>query len=139
MALIEIEEPTPAALRWFGVPFAGVFALVGALVWIRGEAPTAAAVIWASAAAVLAIYYAAPRLRRGVYLAWMYAGYPIGFVMSHLTMAVTYYLVLAPIGLILRANGRDPMNRREPKPDAPAKSHWQPRRKRDPSSYFRQF
>jgi hypothetical protein len=100
-------------------------------------APTVAYVIWAVAVVVVALYYAVPGLRRGVYLGWMYAAYPIGWVMSHLAMAVVYYLVVSPIGLLSRATGRDAMNR---KLDARAQSYWQPRRKRgQPSSYFRQF
>lgn len=137
MALLDIEEPTPAALRWFGLPFAICVAGIGALVWRNTGSIAAAGVIWAGAAAVLAGYYALPRIRRFVYLGWIYAAYPIGFVMSHVAMAVIYYLVITPIGLVLRATGRDAMNR---KFDPHAQTYWEPRRKRDdPGAYFRQF
>jgi hypothetical protein len=136
MPLIEIREPTPAALRWFGLPFAAVMAIVAALVGRSLGAPIASG-IGALAAAVLVIYYAAPKLRRGIYLGWIYASYPIGFVLSHLAMAVVYYLVLTPIALLVRATGRSAVER---KIDARAESYWQRRRERSNlDSYFRQF
>lgn len=137
MALLEFDEPTAAALRWWGLPFALFFALVGALVWTQAGSPIAAQGVWAAAGSIVVIYYAMPRSRRAIYRAWMLAGYPIGWLMSHMVMAATYYLVLTPIGLLLRASGRDMMQRRF---DSQTNSYWQPRRERaDRSSYFRQF
>ena len=42
----------------------------------------------------------------------MFAVFPIGWVVSHLLLGVVYFLVLTPIGLTLRALGRDPLERR---------------------------
>jgi hypothetical protein len=72
-----------------------------------------------------------------MYIGWMYLAFPIGWTVSHVLLAVTYYLVLTPIGLIMRAVGRDPMRRRL---DPEAKSYWiEHRPDRDPSRYFRQY
>ncbi len=63
--------------------------------------------------------------------------YPIGFVVSHLALAILFFGVLTPVGLLFRLLGRDPLARRF-EPDQP--SYWVslPRvtSKRD---YFRQF
>ena len=54
-----------------------------------------------------------------------------------LILAVVYYLVLFPIGLILRLRGYDPMQRRF---DRSAKSYWTPREQEEGTErYFKQF
>ena len=137
--MLEIEEPTPSALRWFGLPFALFFAaLGGVLLWRTQASTTLIYSLWAGAACVLALYYAVPRLRRAIYLGWIYAAYPLGFVLSHVAMAAVYYLVLTPIALVSRAVRPDRLQR---SPDPKANSHWhdRPSDPRSPSSYFRQF
>ena len=57
------------------------------------------------------MYYAIPNVRRLLYLGWMRVFYPIGWVVSHLLLAIVYYLVLTPIGLVMRLFGGDPMHR----------------------------
>jgi hypothetical protein len=52
-------------------------------------------------------------------------------------MAAIFFLVITPIGLMMRACGRDPMQRRF---DPAARSYWKRRSPdRDMRSYFRQF
>jgi hypothetical protein len=52
-------------------------------------------------------------------------------------MAIIFYLVVTPVGIIMRLTGRDPMERAF---DRTAKTYWKPRRT-DPDSarYFRQY
>jgi hypothetical protein len=62
---------------------------------------------------------------------------PIGWVISHVILAVIYYLVLTPIGLLLRAAGRDLLARRR---DPTAESYWIDRgAKPEVERYFRQY
>lgn len=136
MALIEINEPTPRALRWFGLPFAVFFSVIGTLLYDAHE-PRLSYGVWVAASLVLGAYYALPRLRRPVYLGWMYAAFPLGWVVSHLVMAVVYYLVVTPVGLVSRLVRTDTLQRKR---DDQAASYWQRRSKREGSaSYFRQF
>jgi hypothetical protein len=67
------------------------------------------------------------------YLAW-----PIGFVVSHVVLALVYYLVLTPIGLAMRVFGYDPMRREF---DRSAESYWIARDTAEIKAerYFRQF
>lgn len=141
MALLDLEQPTPAALRWYGLSLASLVAIVGVLVWTRGNSLVLACAIWAAAGLLLALYYAVPALRRPIVRAWMIISYPLAFVVSHVVMAAIYFLVLTPIGLLRRALAGDPMQRGF---DERADSYWQPRRAREPGSdkyagYFRQF
>ncbi len=62
---------------------------------------------------------------------------PIGLVISYVILAATYYLVLTPIGLVLRLFGYDPMHRRF---DREAKTYWVPREEdANTDRVFRQF
>ncbi|MFV2069926.1 MAG: hypothetical protein ACC645_23415, partial [Pirellulales bacterium] len=88
MAIIEINRnPSPRELRWFGFLFALFFAVVGGVARWRWQAPTAATTIWGVAAVVITLYAALPPVRRPLYLAWMFAAFPIGWVVSHTLLA----------------------------------------------------
>jgi hypothetical protein len=80
---------------------------------------------------------AVPPVRRPKFLAWMYAAYPIGWVVSHRVLAIIYFGLLTPIGTLMGVFGYDPMARRF---DRAAASYWVERgRNRDPARYFRQL
>jgi hypothetical protein len=136
MALVKLNrDPSRAELRWFGVLFAGFFGLVG-LMASRGSDRTAA-VLWGFGAGVAVLYYAVPPLRRPIYLAWVYATYPIGFVISYVVLALVYFAVFAPTGLALRILGRDPLERRFERARA---SYWVEHPGSTPHSrYFKQY
>lgn len=71
--------------------------------------------------------------RRG----WMAAVEPIGWLVSRVVLAVVYFLVITPIGVVRRLRGHDPLSLR---PAPGATSYWIARNDRtDPASYFRQF
>ena len=80
----------------------------------------------------------APSFMRLVFLGMSYAAWPIGFVVSHVVLAMVYYLVMTPIGLVMRLFGYDPMTRHRM---GRWTSCWVERtgRARGPESYFRQF
>ena len=138
MALLEINRhPAAKELRWFGVLLAGFVVLAGALARWQIEAPAAALTIWAAGAALAAVYAGVRPLRRWIYLGWLYAAFPIGWTVSHLVLAATYYLVLTPIGLLVRWTRGDPLERTL---DRSAPTYWTERRPvRDVRRYFRQF
>ena len=140
MAIIEInKDPSRKELAGFAVAMAVFMAVMG---WIlHKHHPDAAVVLWWLAAPVAVAGAAAawrlPRAMRLVYLAWMYAVYPIGWTISHLALAVVYYVAIVPIGLAMRLFGRDSMRR---KFDRSATTYWQRREPADePGRYFRQF
>ena len=49
----------------------------------------------------------------------------LGYVNSRIILSIMYYGVLTPVGLLMRAVGRDPLNRRR----KPLESCWIPRAK----------
>ena len=137
MALIQIDkDPSRRTLIGFGVMWLVFFGVVGVIVWSRTGSPVATGCVWA-VAAVAAVGWAAPGFMRLLYLGLSYLTLPIGWVVSHLVLGATWYLVVTPIGLLMRLFGRDPLKRRfEPE----TSSYWL---KHEPvestDRYFRQF
>ncbi len=138
MSVIEVNKnPGKGELNWFGLIFLAFLALVGAGLWFKAEAFAAAGTIWIVAGVATALYYAVPPIRRPMYLAWMYAAFPIGWVLSHLVLGIVFYLVFLPIGLIFRLVGKDPMNRSLSRDRSSDWVEHDPHGK--PERYFRQF
>jgi fatty acid desaturase len=139
MSIVRINRnPTRKQLNQFGFIWLGFMAFFGAVAWFKFDAPAAARALWVSAAVVPMIGWLAPRFMRWVFVGMSYAAWPIGFVVSHVVLALVYYLVFTPIGLLMRVFGYDPMERRA---DPDAAGYWveRAREARDPRSYFRQF
>ena len=80
-----------------------------------------------------------PPLIRPVYIGLMVAFMPLGWVMSYTLASVFYYVVITPIGLLLRLFGYDPLERKM-RPDA--ETYWSPavaKSPREKDEYFKQF
>lgn len=131
---IEINwQPSRKDLRIFAVLQVVFFAICA---WLFLGASTAIVVLSVSATVGVA-GLALPRLIRPIYLAWMVAVFPIGWVVSHVILAAIYYFVFTPIGLVMRLFGRDAMQRKF-EPDRA--SYWIPRPQEESTRrYFRQF
>ena len=130
------RDPTKRQLRQFaGIWFPLFCALVG-LMLFRAELATAAYGVWAAAVVLGLPGLVWPPIIRPVFVTLMVLTYPIGWVVSHIALAIAYYLVLTPVGVALRALGRDPLDKgRESQP-----TYWKPRR--DPTDvgrYFKQY
>ncbi len=139
MAMVEINWlPTRTDLKVFGIGLAVFCAVVGVLCYRSdGEFGTAEMLLAAVAALSVVIGLLAPSWLRPVYLVFVVLAFPIGWVVSHVLLAVVFYGVFTPIGLVMRLLGRDPLERRFD-PEAP--SYWVPcERQRSSEDYFRQF
>ena len=139
MALVEINwQPTRTDLRVFGIGLA-VFCAVIAVFCYRSDRDFGAVEGLLAAAAVLSVLLSliVPGWLRPVYLVFIVLAFPIGWVMSHLLLAVVFYGVFTPIGLAMRIVGRDPLERRF---DTKAETYWVPcERQKSAEDYFRQF
>jgi hypothetical protein len=136
MSLLRINHhPSRRQLLVFAVAWLVFFALVGAATWAKGRHP-AAIVFWAVAGAIPLAGIASARFLRYVFLGMSYATYPIGFVVSHVVLAILYYGVLTPIGWLMKLGGYNPLARRF---DRRAPTYWRPRgAPKTPGTYFRQ-
>ncbi len=135
--MIEINRnPSRRELFWFGILLAVFVALAGLILRLRFDLPRAGEFVWGVGAGLLFVYLIAPPSRKLIYLAWMYAVFPIGWAVSHLLLALIYYLVLTPIGLLMRVLGHDAMKQ---KFDRQAPTYWEQHRPAERERYFRQF
>ena len=136
--MIEINwHPSRKELNVFAALWFVFFAIVAYIVYRRLGSATVAFSIAGVAAAVMLAGLAVPQWLRFVYLTWMLAAFPIGWLVSHAVLAAVYYGVVTPVGLLLRAFGRDPMCR---KWERERPSYWEPRTSRgDVQNYFKQF
>ena len=53
-----------------------------------------------------------PSVLRPVYTAWMKIGHGIGWVNTRIILGVLFYILVLPMGLIMRLFGKDPMTRK---------------------------
>jgi hypothetical protein len=138
MPLIELKrDPSKADLAWFGLVMLAFIGLVGILLWWTRGNVAAARYIWGTGVLLSAVYYLLPRTRRPLFLAWMYAAYPIGWAVSHVLLATIYFGLITSMGIVMRRFGYDPMRRTF---DSSATTYWIAREPtRDVTRYFRQY
>jgi hypothetical protein len=138
MALVTIPwQPSRKDLRGFAILQAVFFTAIAALGAYRGHNSGWMTAVVAASLAVGVIGVLRPAFVRWYYVGWMVAVYPIGWVVSHLVMAIAYFGVVTPIGWWLRWRGYDPLSRRI---DPEATTYWKARPPApEPSRYFRQF
>lgn len=136
MALVKvIWKPTDRQLCQFGMAALAALPLLG---WMWGASSGTLALLTTIGAAFAGVGWFWPQALKPVFLTATLVTLPIGFVVGEVAIAVTFFVVLLPMGLVFRLLGRaDPMNRRF----APeAKTYWAP--KAQPAgagSYFRQY
>jgi hypothetical protein len=145
--MIDINlEPDIRTLRQFGFIALAGFALLAVVAWYEalvfsfglGAARPYVAGGFAAVAGVSLLFSVIyPKANLALYLGLTVIAYPIGFVLSYLVMGTLFFVVITPIGLVLRLLVRDPMER-SMLPEA--ESYWVDARKERPSaSYFKQF
>ncbi|MFO0869363.1 MAG: SxtJ family membrane protein [Pirellulales bacterium] len=131
------RHPAPRDLRIFGLLLGLFLPTLGWLVCRRlGVSPPWG---WLAVLSALSITVAvaAPHLLRWLYVGWMTVVFPLGWVVSHVVLAIVYFTVVTPVGWTMRLLGKDPLNRRF---DPQAKTYWVRRTPRaDRKSYFRPF
>lgn len=136
--MIEINfHPARKEMRVFAFLEILFFGLISYAIYRKTDSLTVPTAIFSIALSVGILGFFFPQWMRIVYVGWMIAVYPIGWLVSHLVMAVVFYLVIWPIGLTLVLMGRDPMQR---KIDRQADTYWIARRKDDRTQrYFKQY
>lgn len=145
--IVELDwNPDRRTLRQFGwialLGFGGV-ALLAWQEWLIFSFGLGEARPWVAGGlaglGLLAAFFGlvAPSANKPLFIGIAVLTFPIGFVLSYLIMGLLFYAVIAPVGLLLRLAGKDPMARRL-EPDSP--SYWSEARPTRPrESYFRQY
>lgn len=112
----EVEIGSP---RSFGVVFVVVFSAIAAWPLLSGGAIR----LWSAGIAALLLFLAliAPQVLSPLNRLWFRFGELLGRIVTPIIMAVLFFIVFLPIGLLLRVMGKD-LLRLKLEPDA--KTYW---------------
>jgi len=112
---INNAEVTTLDLRKFGLIMGAMFALIfgGLFPWIMGKTSETwpiwpfivMAVFW-----ILALVL--PESLRKVNQVWIKVGNVLGWINTRIILGIMFYLLIFPIGLLLKVFGKDAMNRK---------------------------
>ncbi len=129
-------KPSTKTLREFAVLWVLFFG--GIALWrgfVRHE-ETTSLVFGVLAVTVGPVGVIWPGVMRPIFVTWMVAVFPIGWVVSRLLIGILFFGVITPVGLLFRIKRRDVLGLRRRQ----GTSYWQPKPPPgDVSSYFRQF
>ena len=123
--------------RNFGVTFGCVFAALA--LWAAWKHNATAG--WTMAGVSLLFFVLGmliPRVLHPLNLAWARLGALLNMIVSPIVMAAMFFLVLTPVALVMRARGRDILQRRL---DPQSRSYWVERNPPGPetANFPRQF
>ena len=138
MAMIDLNlDPNRKELRQFSIALIVATAVVGELLWWKfGPNPWSKG-LWIGGPIAGVLGLAVPIAIKPVFIGLTLVAFPIGIVIGTLALAIVYYLMITPIGLIFKLIGRDPLERRL---DPAASSYWIERKHtRGVGRYFQQF
>ena len=106
-------------LRKFGITiFIALTALSGIILWRKGEygfIPLGIGLLLLICGSVC------PEKLRPVYKGWMTFAFILGFITSHIILAVVYYLAFTPIGFAMKIAGKKKLGINS---DKPAETYW---------------
>lgn len=125
------------AEREFGLLVGGVSLALGGWWWYRGRYPVVSVVLLCVGATLMLLGALFPRSLVVPNRLWMGMAVAMGFVTTRIILAVVFFLVVTPIGIVRRLTGGDPLGRR----GARAESYWKPytERRADPKHYEKMY
>jgi hypothetical protein len=115
--------------RKFGLTLGAILALIAA---VKAVEHSPWSVIWGPLAAMLIVFaLARPSLLSAPNQIWLRFGLLLHRIVNPVIMAILFYGTIAPIGLLMRALGKDPLRLRL---DKTATSYWLTRSDERPQS-----
>jgi hypothetical protein len=125
------------AERSFGLLVGTALLLLGAWWIYRHKFPSVAPAFCALGFVLIALGAVLPKALFWPNRLWMTLAEAMSFVMTRVILAVVFFLVVTPIGLVKRLTGWDPLRRRS----ASAPSYWVPytERQREPRHYEKMY
>ena len=106
----------------FGLVFSGAFLILGLYPLIHGRGP----ILWCFgvSAAFLMATWKVPKVLRPLNIVWFKFGMLLARIVQPIVMAAIFFLVVTPVGLIMRLFGKD-LLRQKISADTP--TYWQDR------------
>lgn len=102
-------ELTRRTLTSFALIVGGALLVIAAFQWRRGAPQWVWVTLIAIAAVLLLAAAVAPALLRPVYRGWMRLGEALAWVNTRILLTLIFFLVVTPIGLVMRLFGRSPI------------------------------
>jgi len=125
-----------ATLRKFGLTMAACFAMITLIIFLRHKHST----VMTSVISLCFLLCAStiPALLKYFYIVWMKFAFILGWFNTRLLLCVFFYLILSPIGLLMRLFKIDLLDRRF---NRTRQSYWKPKENKEFSiaDYERQF
>ena len=114
-----IKTPTKKELRKFGVVIFICLGIIGS--FLLGDKANFAFGLWGVGLASFAIGLSRPQVLGLPYRMWMKLALVMGFITNHIILAGMFYLVVTPIGILMRVLGRNTV---QAKIDKNIRSYW---------------
>jgi hypothetical protein len=108
-----MTNPDRRAITSFAIVMGLALSLIAAWRWYRGTAQWVVLALVAIAAVLLVLAAIAPSLLTPVYRGWMKLGALLGWVNTRVLLTLVFFLVVTPIGVIMRLLGRSPLEARK--------------------------
>jgi hypothetical protein len=123
--------------REFGLVVGGVFTLLAGWWLYRGKFIHATQLMLPIGLLLILLGMLWPRALVLPNKAWMLLAEALSFITTRIILAVVFFLIVTPIGVVKRLSGWDPLCRR----GARSESYWRPysERQRDPRHYEKMY
>lgn len=125
---LEGNENSGSSDRTFGLVFSGAFLILSLWPAFHGNSIRLWALVLSAALALISLLH--PALLHYLNKSWTRLGNLIQKITNPVIMGALFYIIITPMGLLMRISGKDPLRR---KFDAAACSYWI-RRDRDANS-----
>ena len=106
----KLPQPSRKELRSFCLVMAIGLGLFALFAWYRHSA-TAINVLGSCSALFLLAAFVYPPVTRPLYAVWMMLARILGYINTHILLALVFYAMFTVVGLTMRLFGRDPLDR----------------------------
>jgi hypothetical protein len=131
-------DHSTSALKKFAITMAIALGVLATLVFFLGSHPERA--YWLAGIGLLFLLFGLifPQALKPVHVLWMTIALFLGFFMSRILLTVLFFLVITPIGLLMRLFGKDLLDKNL---QTDRKSYWLKREKKAnaPEQYEKLF
>jgi Saxitoxin biosynthesis operon protein SxtJ len=118
-SLQRVEEVQGSSNRVFGLVFAAVFLVIALAPWVLGHEIRLWSIGVSVAFAIASL--AMPQILAPLNRIWTRFGLLLHHVVSPLVLGIMFFVVITPMGLLMRLLGKDPLRLRL---DAKAPTYW---------------
>jgi len=117
---MKVKEVKKKDLRQFGIVLGFVLGLVGAIHFLKGHTNVYPWFLGAAGIALLLGVFM-PWLLKPVFHGFTRVAHAIGWFNTRVILTLVYYVILTPIGLLMKVFRKDPLDRRV---GGDAESYW---------------